>query len=42
LHPWNASTIRSTILALNAARHAEEVRLGIPPGMKKKSRDDGE
>jgi hypothetical protein len=31
------------LLALNAARHAEEVRLGIAPGMKEKAElDEGE
>jgi hypothetical protein len=32
--------VLARLLALNAERHAEEVRLGIAPGMKKKSRDD--
>lgn len=30
------------LLALNAERHAEEVRLGIAPGMKGKKQDDEE
>jgi hypothetical protein len=32
--------VLARLLALNAERQAEEVRLGIAPGMKKKSRDD--
>jgi hypothetical protein len=32
--------VLARLLALNAERHADEVRLGIAPGMKKKSRDD--
>jgi hypothetical protein len=32
--------VLARLLALNAERHAEEVRLGIAPGMKKKSRTD--
>jgi hypothetical protein len=32
--------ILARLLALNAERHAEEVRLGTAPGMKKKSRGD--
>jgi hypothetical protein len=32
--------VLARLLALNAERHAEEVRLGIAPGMKKKSRGD--
>ena len=30
----------SRLLALNVERHAEEVRLGIAPGMKGKAADD--
>jgi hypothetical protein len=32
--------VLARLLALNAERHAEEVHLGIAPGMKKKSRND--
>jgi hypothetical protein len=34
--------VLARLLALNAERHAEEVRLGIAPGMKKKREDDEE
>jgi hypothetical protein len=34
--------VLARLLALNAARHAEEVSLGIAPGMKGKKRDDEE
>jgi hypothetical protein len=32
--------VLARLLALNAERHAEEVRLGIAPGMNRKTRDD--
>jgi hypothetical protein len=32
--------VLARLLALNAERHAEEVRLGIAPGMKGKARED--
>jgi hypothetical protein len=32
--------VLARLLALNAERHAEEVRLGIAPGMKGKHRED--
>ncbi len=34
--------VLARLLALNAERHAEEVRLGIAPGMKGKREDDEE
>jgi hypothetical protein len=34
--------VLARLLALNAERHAEEVRLGIAPGMKGKARDEDE
>ena len=34
--------VLARLLALNAERHAEEVRLGIAPGMKGKAREDDE
>jgi hypothetical protein len=34
--------VLARLLALNAERHAEEVRLGIAPGMKGKAADDEE
>ena len=34
--------VLARLLALNAERHAEEVRLGIAPGMKRKGDDGGE
>jgi hypothetical protein len=34
--------VLARLLALNAERHAEEVRLGIAPGMKAKAREDDE
>ena len=34
--------VLARLLALNAERHAEELRLGIAPGMKGKMRDDGD
>jgi hypothetical protein len=34
--------VLARLLALNAERHAEEVRLGIAPGMKRKSEEDKE
>jgi hypothetical protein len=34
--------VLARLLALNAERHAEEVRLGIAPGMKGKSREHEE
>ena len=34
--------VLARLLALNAERHAEEVRLGIAPGMKGKGDDGGE
>jgi len=34
--------VLARLLALTAERHAEEVRLGIAPGMKGKARDDDE
>jgi len=34
--------VLARLLALNAERHAEEVRLGIAPGMKGRAREDEE
>ncbi len=34
--------VLARLLALNAERHAEEVRLGIAPGMKGKMRGEGD
>ena len=34
--------VLARLLALNAERHAEEVRLGIAPGMKGKADEDDE
>ena len=34
--------VLARLLALNAERHAEEVRLGIAPGMKGRSKDEEE
>ncbi len=34
--------VLARLLALNAERHAEEVRQGIAPGMKGKAEDEGE
>ena len=34
--------VLARLLTLNAERHAEEVRLGIAPGVKRKSEDDKE